>query len=76
MPAALNRRLLPAALLKVVFMFDVPKNQPAIDERAILRKLRVWIVALGTACLLAGIGIGAMLSGKPAVVVRILRICQ
>lgn len=48
-------------------MFDVPKNHSTIDERAILRKLRVWIVALATACLLAGIGVGAMLSGRPTV---------
>src|SRR5258708_20677004 len=48
-------------------MFDLPKDQPTVDERAILRKLRVWIVALGVVCLLAGLGIGAMLSGKPAV---------
>lgn len=48
-------------------MFDLAKNQTTIDERAILRKLRVWIIGLGAACLLAGIGLGAMLSGKPAV---------
>lgn len=48
-------------------MFDRAKNQTTIDERAILRKLRVWIIALATACLLAGIGVGAMLSGKPIV---------
>ena len=36
-------------------------------ERNILRKLRVWIVALALACLVAGIGIGAMLAGRPAV---------
>src|SRR6188474_1865572 len=48
-------------------MFDLVKDQTTINERVILRKLRVWIVALGTACLLAGIGIGAMLSGKPTV---------
>jgi serine protease Do len=48
-------------------MFDLAKDQKIIDERAILRKLRVWIVALGAACLLAGIGVGAMLSGRPTV---------
>src|SRR6476646_5958418 len=48
-------------------MFDLAKDQTTINERAILRKLRVWIIALGTACLLAGIGIGAMLSGRPTV---------
>lgn len=48
-------------------MLDQAKNPSPIDERAILRKLRVWIIALGTACLLAGIGVGAMLSGSPTV---------
>jgi serine protease Do len=52
---------------KVVFMFDLAKDQTILNERAILRKLRVWIVALGAACLLAGIGVGAMLSGRPTV---------
>lgn len=51
----------------VKFMFDVPNKSTNEQERAILRKLRVWIAALGIACLLAGIGIGAMLSGKPTV---------
>jgi len=48
-------------------MFDLVQDQTTINERAILRKLRVWIVALGAACLLAGIGLGAMLSGRPTV---------
>src|SRR6476659_10517419 len=48
-------------------MFDVAKNKSTEQERVILRKLRVWIAALGIACLLAGIGIGAMLSGRPTV---------
>jgi len=48
-------------------MFDLVKDQTTINERAILRKLRVWIIALGAACLLAGIGLGAMLSGRPTV---------
>jgi len=48
-------------------MFDLVKDQTTLNERAILRKLRVWIIALGAACLLAGIGIGAMLSGRPTV---------
>src|SRR6478672_8629843 len=47
-------------------MFDPNKNA-ADQERTILRKLRVWIAALAVACLLAGIGIGAMLSGKTTV---------
>ena len=48
-------------------MFDLAKDQTTVDERAILRKLRVWILALGAGCLLAGIGLGAMLSGRPTV---------
>ncbi len=48
-------------------MFESANDQSTIDERAILRKLRVWIIALGTACLVAGIGIGALLSGRPTV---------
>ncbi|HKP47937.1 MAG TPA: trypsin-like peptidase domain-containing protein [Pyrinomonadaceae bacterium] len=38
-----------------------------LNERIILRKLRVWIIALATACLVAGAGIGAMLSGRTTV---------
>jgi serine protease Do len=43
------------------------KNGIAVDEKAILRKLRVWILALALACLLAGMGVGAMLSGERTV---------
>src|ERR1041385_731121 len=46
-------------------MFDVSKSSTSEQERTILRKLRVWIAALAVACLVAGIGIGAMLSGRP-----------
>ncbi|HET6978271.1 MAG TPA: trypsin-like peptidase domain-containing protein [Pyrinomonadaceae bacterium] len=46
-------------------MFESSKNTTTDQERTILRKLRVWIAALAVACLLAGIGIGAMLSGRP-----------
>jgi serine protease Do len=49
------------------FMFDLRKDQTTVQESAILRKLRVWIAALAIACLVAGIGIGAMLSGRPTV---------
>src|SRR6266536_3568806 len=42
-------------------------NQTSNAEKAILRKLRVWIFALAAVCVLAGIGIGAMLAGRPAV---------
>ena len=52
---------------KVVFMLELAKDQTTVDERVILRKLRVWIGALAVACLLAGIGVGAMLSGRPTV---------
>src|ERR1041384_8792517 len=48
-------------------MFDLSRNNTTEQERAILRKLRVWIAALGIACLVTGIGIGAMLSGRPTV---------
>src|SRR5215470_7371209 len=48
-------------------MFDVANNKSTDQERVILRKLRVWIAALAAGCLLAGIGIGAMLSGRPTV---------
>jgi serine protease Do len=42
-------------------------NQTTEPERTILRKLRVWIVAMAIVCLVTGIGIGAMLAGRPAV---------
>src|SRR5437899_1020994 len=48
-------------------MFKLPESKTTVDERAILRKLRIWIVALAVACLVAGAGIGAMLSGRPTV---------
>jgi len=47
-------------------MFESLK--PTTDaENSILRKLRVWIAALAAACLLTGIGIGAILAGRTAV---------
>src|ERR1043165_4248642 len=48
-------------------MFDLSKSSTSEQERTILRKLRVWIAALAIACLVAGIGIGAMLSGHPTI---------
>src|ERR1041384_3897631 len=57
-------------------MFDLAKDQTTVNERIILRKLRVWIVALGAACLLAGIGLGAMLSGRPTVAQSDLQIAH
>jgi serine protease Do len=42
--------------------------KPTTDtEVTILRKLRVWIVALAAVCVLTGAGIGAILAGRPAV---------
>jgi serine protease Do len=57
-------------------MFDSNKDQTTLNERTILRKLRVWIVALASACLLAGMGIGAMLSGKPTVAQNEMQIAR
>src|SRR5256885_4444922 len=48
-------------------MQEIPNGRTVDTERAILRKLRVWIVALAVACVAVGIGIGAMLAGRPAV---------
>src|ERR1051326_908298 len=47
-------------------MFESFK-QTSQAETAILRKLRMWILALAAVCLVTGIGIGAMLAGRPAV---------
>src|SRR5207237_1233928 len=47
-------------------MFESFKNTTD-TEGAVLRKLRVWIAALAAVCLLTGIGIGAILAGRPAV---------
>ena len=48
-------------------MFDISRNSTSEQERTILRKLRIWIAALAVACLVAGIGIGAILSGHTTV---------
>ncbi len=42
-------------------------KQTTEAESKVLRKLRVWIVAMGVVCVLTGIGIGAILAGRPAV---------
>src|SRR5229473_1467220 len=47
-------------------MFDSFK-QTTDAESKVLRKLRVWIVAMGVVCVLTGVGIGAILAGRPAV---------
>src|ERR687892_2796531 len=57
-------------------MFDVSNDNHSSHERAILRKLRVWIAALALACLVAGIGIGAMLSGRPTIAQNDLQIAR
>jgi len=57
-------------------MFDAANKNTTEHERTILRKLRVWIAALAVACLLAGIGIGAMLSGRPTVAQADLQIAR
>jgi serine protease Do len=42
--------------------------KPKTDaETFILKKLRVWIATLAVVCVLTGIGVGAMLAGRPAV---------
>ena len=43
-------------------MLQIPKGQTTEAERALLRRLRVWIAALAAACLVVGVGVGAMLS--------------
>jgi len=48
-------------------MFESIKEQTTVDQRAILRKLRIWILALAIACLAAGLGLGAMLAGRPTI---------
>ncbi|MDQ3686362.1 MAG: trypsin-like peptidase domain-containing protein, partial [Acidobacteriota bacterium] len=48
-------------------MFEIPKGQTTDADRNILRKLRVWIAAMAVACLVVGIGIGALLTGKQVV---------
>lgn len=57
-------------------MFHVSNNRATDQERLILRKLRVWIAALAVACLVAGIGIGAMLSGRTIVAQNDLQIAR
>ncbi len=45
-------------------MFQFLKTK-SDEENALLRKLRVWIAALAVVCVLTGIGIGAILAGRP-----------
>jgi serine protease Do len=48
-------------------MNESTKEPGRVEEQTILRKLRLWIAALAIGCLVAGIGIGAMLSGRPTI---------
>jgi serine protease Do len=48
-------------------MLQIPKGQTTESERDILRKLRVWIAALAVACLVVGVGIGAMLTNRQVI---------
>src|SRR5678815_3020989 len=57
-------------------MFDVSNNRATDEERVILRKLRIWIAALAVACLVAGIGIGAMLTGRTIVAQSDLQVAR
>src|SRR5213083_2676247 len=47
-------------------MFESFK-QTTDAETTMLKKLRVWIALMAFVCVLAGIGIGAILAGRPAV---------
>jgi serine protease Do len=47
-------------------MYQLPKGETSEGERALLRRLRVWIAALAMTCLIVGASIGALLAGKPA----------
>jgi len=60
---------------KWCLMFETNK-QLTFDERVILRKLRLWVITLGTACLVTGIGVGAMLSGRPTVAQHDLQVAH
>src|SRR5512132_2237565 len=57
-------------------MFDLSNDNSSAPERAILRKLRIWIAALAVACLVAGIAIGALLFGRPTVAQNDLQIAR
>jgi membrane-bound ClpP family serine protease len=42
------------------FMLQIPTGQMTEADRAILRRVRVWIAALAVACLVVGVGLGAL----------------
>jgi serine protease Do len=48
-------------------MYQLPKGETNEAERALLKRLRIWIAALALTCLVVGAGLGALLAGKTAV---------
>ncbi len=48
-------------------MLKLPEGNTNDSDKVILRKLRVWIFALAVACLTCGVGLGALLAGRPAI---------
>ena len=48
-------------------MLNLPKGRTTDAERAMLRRLKVWIAALAAACLVVGVGLGALLSSRMTV---------
>ncbi len=48
-------------------MYQLPNGANGEAERQILRRLRVWIAALAVACLVVGVGVGALLAGRTTV---------
>ncbi len=51
-------------------MLRLPEGGTTDAEKAILHKLRVWIAALAVACLVFGMGLGALLAGRSFVVAQ------
>lgn len=48
-------------------MYKLSDDQMIEAERAILQKVRVWIIALAVVCVMAGAGIGALLTGRAVI---------
>jgi Do/DeqQ family serine protease len=48
-------------------MYQLPNGANGEAERMILKRLRVWIVALAAACLVIGVSVGALLAGRNVV---------
>jgi serine protease Do len=47
-------------------MFNLRQESLTNNEQALLRRLKVWVAGLAAACLLAGVGVGALLAGRPS----------